>query len=83
MEVYSAEGKKLQDTVSLLDRNLGLNHHICQDIVHNSVRLVHTLLDRNVRACGTMRANKGIPSDLEGEGKRLKKGSQRSGGKVM
>jgi hypothetical protein len=30
-----------------------------------------------------MRANRGIPCDLEGEGKRLKKGSQHSGGKVM
>ena len=29
MEIYSAEGKKLQGTVlSLLDRNLGQNHHI-------------------------------------------------------
>jgi hypothetical protein len=29
-----------------------------------------------------MRANWGIPRDLEGEGKRLKKGSQHSGDKV-
>jgi len=26
-----------------------------------------------VRVCGTVRANRGIPRDLEGEGKRLKK----------
>jgi len=32
------------------------------------------MLDRNVRVCGTMKANRGIPRDLEGEGKRLKKG---------
>jgi len=38
------------------------------------VRLAQTLLDRNVRVCGTMRANRGIPHDLEGEGKCLKKG---------
>jgi len=31
------------------------------------------LLDRNVKVCGTMRTNKGIPHDLEGEGKCLKK----------
>jgi len=32
MEIYS-EGKKLEDTVlSLLDRNLGQNHHMYQDI---------------------------------------------------
>ena len=29
MEIYSVEGKKLEDTVlSLLGRNLDLNHHI-------------------------------------------------------
>jgi len=32
MEIYSAEGKKLENTVlSLLDRNLGKNQHIYQD----------------------------------------------------
>jgi len=83
MEIYSAEGKKLEDTVlSLSDRYLGQNHHIYQDNFYNSVRVAQTLLNRNVRVCGTMRANRGIPRDLEGEGKRLKKGSQRSGGKV-
>jgi hypothetical protein len=39
----------------------------------NSVRLGKTLLDRNMTAYGTMRANTDIPHDLEGEGKRLKK----------
>ena len=75
IEIYSAEGKKLEDTVlSFLDRNLGQNHHICQDSFYNSVRLAQTLLDGNVRVYGTMRANRGIPCDLEGEGKSLKKG---------
>jgi len=58
MEIYSAEGKKLEDTVlSLLGGNLGLNHHIYQDNYYHSVRLAQTLLDRNVRVCGTIRAN--------------------------
>jgi len=58
MEIYSAEGKKFEDTVlSLLGGNLGLNHHIYQDNYYNSVRLAETLLDRNVRVCGTIRAN--------------------------
>ena len=58
VEIYSAEGKKLEDTVlSLLGRNLGQNHYIYQDNFYNSVRLAQTLLDRNVRVCGTMRAN--------------------------
>jgi hypothetical protein len=75
MEIYSAEGKNLEDTVlSLLYRNLGQHFFIYQDNFYNSVRLAQTLLDRNVRVCGTMRANRGIPRDLEGEGKHLKKG---------
>jgi len=75
MEIYSAERKKLEDTVlSLLDKNLGQNPHIYQDSFYNSVRLAQTLLDRNVRVCGTMRANRSIPHYIEGEGKHLKKG---------
>jgi hypothetical protein len=84
MEIYPAEGKKLEDTMlSLVDRNLGQDHHIYHDSFYNSVRLAQTLLDRNVRVCGTMRANRGIPRNLEGEGKWLKKGSQCSRGKAM
>jgi len=37
------------------------------------VRLAQTLLDRNVRVCGMKRANRGIPGDLDGEGKCWKK----------
>jgi len=46
------------------------------------VRLAETLLERKVRVCGTMRANRGVPSDLEEDGKHLEKGqsaSQRKG----
>ena len=36
MEIHSAEGKKLEDTIlSFLDRNLDQNHHISQDIFYN------------------------------------------------
>jgi len=49
MEIYWAEGKKLEDTVlSLLDWNLGQNHHIYKDDFYNSARLSQTLPDRNV-----------------------------------
>ena len=37
------------------------------------MRLTQTSLHRNVRVCDTKRANRGIPRDLEGEGKCLKK----------
>ena len=38
------------------------------------MRLVQALLDRNVRVYSTRGANRDIPRDLKGEGKRLKKG---------
>jgi len=53
-----------------------------KDNFYNSARLAQTLLDRNVRVCGAMRAKRAIPRDIEGEGKRLKKRSQLSGGMV-
>jgi len=54
----TAEGKKLEDTfLSLLDRNLGYNQRICRRNFYNSVKLAETLLDREVRVCGTLRAN--------------------------
>jgi len=60
-------------------------HHIYQDNFHNSERLAQTLLDRNVRFYGTWRAKRGIPRDVEWEGKRLKKDTSafRSNGDVM
>jgi hypothetical protein len=77
METYSADGKNLQDRVlSLLDRNVSHNHHLYPDNFYYSVKLAETLLDRKVRVCGTMRANRGIPRDLEGEGESLKGGSR-------
>jgi hypothetical protein len=50
------------------------------------VRLAQALLDRNVRVYSTRRANRGIPRDLEEEGKHLKKGNsafQRNGDIMM
>jgi len=75
MDIYSAEGKNLEDTVLLLlDRNLDKNHHIYQDNFYNSVRLAETVQDRKVRVCGTVRDNRGILHDLEEDGKQLKRG---------
>jgi hypothetical protein len=46
MDIYAAEGKKLEDTVlSLLDRKLGQNHHICLDNFYDSVKEAETFLD--------------------------------------
>ena len=74
MEIYAAEGKRLEDKVSsLLERDLGQDHHIYQDNFYNSVRLAETLLDRKLRVCGNMRAKRGIPLDLEREAEHLKR----------
>ena len=49
MEIYAAEGQKLEETVlSLLDRNLGNNHHNYQENFYNTVRWAETLLDKKV-----------------------------------
>jgi hypothetical protein len=71
--------------LSLLDKNLGQNHHIYPDNFYNGVRLAQTLLDRNMRVCSIMRAYRGIACDLEGEGKHLKKGQSKlwRNGEVM
>jgi hypothetical protein len=46
IDIYAAEGKKLEDRVlSLLDRNLDQNHHICLDNFYDSVKAAETLLD--------------------------------------
>jgi hypothetical protein len=47
MDMYAAEGKKLEDTlVSLLDRSLGQNHDIYLDDFYDSVKVAETLLDK-------------------------------------
>jgi hypothetical protein len=58
MEIHTAEGKKLENTVLFhLDGILGQNHHTYLNNFYNSVRL----LDRKVRVCGTARANRANP----------------------
>jgi len=47
--------------------------HNYQDNFYNMVRSAQVLLDGNVRAHSTRRANRVNPRDLEGEGKLLKK----------
>ena len=67
---YTQLRERIWRTVlSLLGGTLGLNNHIYQDNYYNSMRLAETLLDRNVRVCSTIRANRGIPRDLKGERK--------------
>jgi hypothetical protein len=44
------------------------------DNFYNSVNLAENLVKHNIRVCGTMRPNRGIPKDLEKEAKGLKQG---------
>jgi len=50
--------KKCVTIYGHMNVKLGHNHHIYQDDFYNSARLVQTLLDRNMRVFGTMRANR-------------------------
>ena len=49
---------------------------------YNNVTLAQAWLDRNMRVCGILRSNRGIPYDQQGKANACGKGSQRSGGKV-
>jgi hypothetical protein len=73
MDMYTAEGRKLEDTVlSLLDRNLGQNHHIYLRNLYEC-ESSWNIARQKVRVCGTMRANRCIPRELERQASQLKK----------
>lgn len=75
LEIYAGEGKKLQDTIlSVLEPYLDQNYHVYQDNYYNSVTIAETLLSRQVRVCGTIRVNRGLPPDLKNESQSLKRG---------
>jgi hypothetical protein len=61
LEIYSGEGKKLQETTaSVLEPYLDQNYHVCQDNYHNSVVTAEYLLSRKVRVCGTVTVNRDL-----------------------
>lgn len=75
MEIYAAEGKKLEDTIfSVLEPNLDLWHHVYQDNYYNSVAIAEHLLQRKTRVCGTIRSNRGLPKSFVEAGNNLKAG---------
>ena len=50
MEIYTAEGKKLETTIfCVLQPNLDLWHHVHQDNYYNSVAIAEHLLQRKTR----------------------------------
>ena len=75
LEIYMDEGKKLQETVLLvLQRYLGLWHHIYQDSYYNSVSTSEILLKNKTRVCGTIRENRGLSNQLKEKSKYLQRG---------
>ena len=75
MEIYTAEGKKLEDTIfSVLQLNLDLWHHVYQDNYYNSVAIAEHLLQSKTRVCGTIRSNRGLPKSFVEAGNNLKAG---------
>jgi hypothetical protein len=85
MEIYRAQEKKLDETArSVLENNLRVYHHMCQDNFYNSLKLGQKLLQHKINVCGTVRPNRGIPNDFE-ETKQWKRGqlSFRRKGVVM
>jgi hypothetical protein len=75
MEIYTTEGKKLEETIfSVLEPYLDLWHHAYQDNYYNRVEIAEKLLLRKTRVCWTIRPNKGIPKSLADSSKKLKRG---------
>ena len=75
LEIYTGEGKKLQETVlSVLQPYLGSWHHIYQDNYYNSVSTSEILLKNKTRVCGTIRESRGLPNQLKEKAKNLQRG---------
>ena len=73
MEIYTAEGKKLETTIfCVLQPNLDLWHHVHQDNYYNSVAIAEHLLQRKTRVCST--SNRGLPKSFVQAGNNLKAG---------
>lgn len=74
-EVYTGEGKKLQETIlSVLKPYLGYWHHVYQDNYYNSVSTAEILLKNKTLVCGTIRENRGLPKVLIEKSKNLQRG---------
>ena len=66
--------KKLQETIfTLLEPYLDQNYHVYQDNYYNHMTIAETLLSRQVRVCGTIRVNRGLPPEMKNESQSLKR----------
>jgi hypothetical protein len=75
MEIYMAEGKKLEETIlATLTPCLDFWHHAYQNNYCNNV--YGTLLHRKVRACGKIVTNRGLPVSVKEDIQRIKNSSK-------
>jgi hypothetical protein len=66
MQIYSGQGRRLNDTISiLLEPYMNKGHHVYMDNYYNSVGTSEMLLDYGIRTCGTIRVNRGVPDPLK------------------
>ena len=72
LEIYTGEGKKLQETIlSVLQPYLGSWHHIYQDNYYNGVSTSEILLKNKTRVCGNIRENHRLPNQLKEKSEKL------------
>ena len=65
-KIYSGQGHRLQDTIlQLLQPYLNIWHHVYMDNYYNSTDTAELLLRNQVRCCGTIRVNRGLPPILK------------------
>ena len=57
-----------------MEPHLDQNYHVYQDNYYNHVIIAETLLSRQVRVCGTIRVNRGLPPEIKNESQSLKRG---------
>ncbi|KAI4475986.1 hypothetical protein M0804_013971 [Polistes exclamans] len=70
-EIYSGQGKKLQETIlSILEPYLSCWHHIYQKNYYNSVSTAELLFKRKTLVCDTIQKNRGLPKVAERENSR-------------
>jgi len=75
LDINAGEGKKLQETIfKLLEPYCDQNYHVYQDNYYNHVTTAETLLSTQVRLCGIIRVNRGLPPEMKNESQFLKCG---------
>ncbi|XP_015437541.1 PREDICTED: piggyBac transposable element-derived protein 4-like [Dufourea novaeangliae] len=64
--LYCGVGQSLNTTImELLRRSFGKWHHLYMDNLYNSVALAKELLLKQIRVCGTIRLDRGLPDSLK------------------